>query len=95
MYTYEERVKAMIRSPNFWVMCIPSAAMAEMSDIHWLIGKLMVDDKTDFGGSITDGGTMLAAEISLCVSAEYRARHRAMVEIQRIEAPPHPPYKWD
>lgn len=52
-------------------------------------------DCEEAGKAVADGGTMLAAEISLCISAEYRAQHRAMVEIQRIEALPHPPHKWD
>ena len=52
-------------------------------------------DCEEAGKAVADRGTMLAAEISLCIAAEYRARHRAMVEIQRIEAQPHPPHKWD
>jgi len=52
-------------------------------------------DCEEAGKVVADGGSILAAEISLCIAAEYRARHRAMVEIQRIEAPPHPPHKWD
>lgn len=52
-------------------------------------------DCEEAGKTVADGGTMLAAEISLCISAEYKARHRAMVEIQRIEAQPHPPHTWD
>ena len=47
------------------------------------------------GQAVAGGGTMLAAEISLCIAAEYKARHRALVELQKIEPPPHPPHKWD
>lgn len=44
---------------------------------------------------LAGGGSMVAAEVSLCIAADYRARHAGMVEIQRLEALPHPPHKWN
>lgn len=52
-------------------------------------------DCENTGQKAADGRTMLAADVSLCAAAEFRARHRAMVEVRRIDAAPHPPHKWD
>lgn len=52
-------------------------------------------DCENTGQEAAYGRTMLAADVSLCVAAEFRARHRAMLEVRRIDAAPHPPHKWD